>query len=141
MNYFTEADTPEYTAAMRKSIAVRPEVFALAARLLPDDIMASMQEAGIKKDITLTNLAIQKGKLDVLKEISAADLPAQRNELLRMHYGTQNMLEREKLDDKYALKTGLGLAGLGISGYSAWKKMQLAERLGPDALATYLGKS
>jgi hypothetical protein len=141
MWYLDDAQTPEYHQAMMKIARTQPETMALAKRILGDQVMASLETEGIKRELAGSQLAVNKTKIDTAKEKLASTVGKDYNDLISDYHALNRDKEQFKIDQaerEFYTKNTLGALGLGISGYQGYKKLQYADTMGADALSKYL---
>jgi hypothetical protein len=61
--FYPDADSPEYSRALIKSLSETPEISAIARHVLGDKVMAQMEQAGIDKNLQLISWELMKRSL------------------------------------------------------------------------------
>jgi hypothetical protein len=141
--YHSDPSAPDYFSAMRKVMSTQPEVSALAGRIFGDEVLKKAEQAGIDKSLVLSNLALDKQKVDLAKEkvVANKEIGSGYNALLRESAGLRNWKDREKLnlvERQQNTSDILGAVGLGVSAYSGYQKMKVADKLSKDERIKYL---
>lgn len=136
--FYPDADSPEYSRALIKSLSETPEISAIARHVLGDKVMAQMEQAGIDKTIQLAKLKADETKLDIAKKKLASTTSADYNQLLREAHGLQLYKARNQDQSDPTFNNIVGAIGTGLAGYTGYKKLRMAENLGETALQNYL---
>jgi hypothetical protein len=136
--FYPDADSPEYSRALIKSLSETPEISAIARHVLGDKAMVAMEQAGIEKNLQLIKLGADETKLNTARMKLASTTGADYNQLIREAHGLQLYKERNKDQSDPTFNNIVGAIGTGLAGYTGYKKLQMADRLGETALQNYL---